>query len=286
MTPSRYFAARFLQAFGIHRRQIRMGDAATEMRLLRESEAYLGSLIWPKVEDIEELSVEYWKLRKLLTEQEELTARLEARDEEMRAAYEARVDLLEVADAPDETLVAEREALLHELENLANRRDWLVNRARQVRKTYDGLKMKLEVVSGDAEEAAKVARRIDELKDEFARLKNERAEVGAALEEGDKRIDAIDSKLGAKRSDRREDAVSAFQDIGVTNREISTMRAQLGVINAQMDHLQSEIGRYISRNTRVNERCAEASREHRGLVDVMRSIRRSIALNHRLSGMS
>lgn len=45
-----------------------MADAASEMHLLREAESQLGAAIWEKVEAIEELSVEYWNLRKFSKE--------------------------------------------------------------------------------------------------------------------------------------------------------------------------------------------------------------------------
>ena len=45
MTSSRYFVARVAQAFGYVRRAQRMGDAASEMHLLREAEAQLLRLL-------------------------------------------------------------------------------------------------------------------------------------------------------------------------------------------------------------------------------------------------
>ena len=72
MTSSRYLVARVAQAFGYFRRAQRMADAASEMHLLREAEAQLGATIWEKVENIEELSVEYWNLRKLIKERDEV----------------------------------------------------------------------------------------------------------------------------------------------------------------------------------------------------------------------
>jgi hypothetical protein len=51
-----------------------------------------------------------------------------------------------------------------------------------------------------------------------------------------------------------------------------------------MRQLYAEIGRYVSRNASHNPACAGAAASNRGLVDVMRALRRSIALNHRLAG--
>jgi hypothetical protein len=65
---------------------------------------------------------------------------------------------------------------------------------------------------------------------------------------------------------------------------MSFLRAESGVLDTQMRQLYAEIGRYVSRHAKHNTACAEAASSHQGLVDVMRALRRSIALNHRLAG--
>ena len=76
MTSSHYLFARIAMAFGYVRKAQRMGEAASEMHLLREAEAQLGAAIWEKVENIEALSVEYWNLRKLVKQNDEVRLRL------------------------------------------------------------------------------------------------------------------------------------------------------------------------------------------------------------------
>ena len=65
MTQTRYLLWRLAQTFGIAMRQRHATNAAAEMHLLREAEEVLGRLAWEDAEQIEELSVEYWSLRKL-----------------------------------------------------------------------------------------------------------------------------------------------------------------------------------------------------------------------------
>ena len=163
--------------------------------------------------------------------------------------------------------------------------------AREVRRAYVGLKMKLEVLtneSGDStagsEEADKVKSRLVDLKKRFAELKQLRMRVGMAIEEGDDKVDKIDKILKQERLKRRELASDAFHVIGDGNKEISVLRAESGFLDTQMRQLFGEIGRYVSRHSHEDSACAAATASHRGLVDVMRAIRRSIALNHRLAG--
>ena len=291
MTSSRYFVARFAQAFGYFRKNQRMSEAASEMHLLREAEAQLGAAIWEKVEGIEELSVEYWNLRKYIKEREIVKVKLVECQARLDLAHEERA--LVINNAPDnqQELLDERVKLLTELENLAFRRDEIVAEARNVRRTYDGLKMKLEVLTKESldTEAHKqaileVKNRLNGLKSSFSDLKQRRVQIGIDIEEGDARVDLVDAKLNERRLARRVHASEAFQIIGDGNKEMSILRAESALLDTQMRQLYAEIGRFVSRHATHHAACAAASSSHRGLIDVMRALRRSIALNHRLAG--
>lgn len=291
MTSSRYFIARFAQAFGLFRKNLRMSDAASEMHLLREAEAHLGYAIWQKVETIEALSVEYWNLRKFIKEHEIVSQKVADCQARLDAAHEERANLLTNIPEIHQDLVEARSSLLAEIDALALQRDGIVAEARDIRRSYDGLKMKLEVLTKEfsgsesqKEEISRVKARLLQLKGDFADLRQRRIDIGAKIEEWDAKLDTIDSKFNEKKMDRRAHASEAFHIIGDGNREMSTLRAESAVLDTQMRQLYAEIGRYVSRHANQNPACAAAASSHQGLVDVMRALRRSIALNHRLAG--
>jgi len=290
MTPTKFFIARVAQAFGIHRKNKRMSDAANEMHLLRDAETVLGAAIWERVEAIEELSVEYWNLRRLVKERAEIRAKVDECHRQLEVAHNERAALLNSQSEPHQDLLAQREEIMGRLENLARERDEVVARAREVRRAYEGMKMKLEVLgkesSGNHDELDAVRGKIETLKATFGELKVRRAKVAEDLESGDAELDELDRKLGELRQMRRDQASEAFQIIGEANREISTHRAELGLIETQISQLYSEIGRFVSRNRRRNPACAEAARDHGSLVEIMRCLRSSVSMNHRLSGQS
>lgn len=268
-----------------------MGDAASEMHLLREAEAQLGAAIWEKTENIEALSVEYWNLRKLIKERDEIRARLAACQERLDLAHEERAALLNNTPEDNQELLDERSQLLVGLEELAHRREQIVTDAREVRRAYIGLKMKLEVLTeassgsqANTGEIAAVKSRLIQLKERFVELKAQRIKIGEEIEAGDAKIDLVDAQLREKRKELRILASEAFQVIGDGNKEISILRAESGLIDTRMRQLYAEIGRYVSRNAARDPACAAAAASHHGLVDVMRALRRSIALNHRLAG--
>lgn len=291
MTSSRYLVARVAQAFGYVRRAQRMADAASEMHLLREAEAQLGAAIWEKVENIESLSVEYWNLRKLVKERDDVRNRLAECQEKLNKAHQERAEILYNVPEINQELFEKRVALLTELEQLAHQRDQVVADAREVRRSYVGLKMKLEVLTNEADgatvnavEIEKVKARLVELREKFTTLKEERIRIGLLIDQGDLKVDEVDEKLKEEKRGRRLQASEAFRAIGEGNKEISILRAESGLIDTQMRQLFAEIGRYVSRNTRRDTACAAAATSHQGLVDVMRALRRSVALNHRLAG--
>jgi chromosome segregation ATPase len=291
MTSSRYYIARFAQAFGYFRKNQRMSDAASEMHLLREAEAHLGHLIWERVENIEELSVEYWNLRKFMKERDVIREKLAECQTRLDQAHEERAMVLNSIPEVHQELADERAALLTELEKLAHRRDEIVAEAREVRRSYDGLKMKLEVLTREAPgevldkaQVDKLKTRLGELKDRFAELKQQRIDIGAEIEIGDAKVDEVDAQLAEKKKGRRVHASEAFQVIGDGNKEMSILRAESALLDTQMRQLYAEIGRFVSRHAAQHAPCAEAASPHQGLVDVMRALRRSIALNHRLAG--
>ena len=291
MTSSRYIFARFIQAFGYLRKNHRMADAASEMHLLREAEAQLGASIWENVEPIEELSVEYWNLRKLIKEKETVRANLAACQTRLDQAHEERIQVLSNTPEDNQGLVEQRVELLMFLEIFAKRREEIITEAREVRRTYDGLQMKLEVLTqeaGDsndhADEIDLVRSRLIELKSLFSTLKRQRTEIGDEIVIGETGLDIVDAQINEKKLHRRVYASEAFQMIGFGNKEISTLRAESALLDTQIRQLQAEIGRFVSRNTHQHSACNKATTTHRGLVDVMRALRRSIALNHRLAG--
>ncbi len=287
MTSTRYYICLVAQAFGYRRKNIRMGDAAAEMHLLKEAESHLGKAIWKKVDGIEELSAEYWNLRKLNKERDRVANLLETCQAQLAAAHEERASLLGMSNEPFQDLLEKRQLVLNSLEGLARERDMIVAKAREIRRIYDGIKIKEEVLTKEgshtAEDLEKISKRLSELKDQFAALKSQRHEVAEKIAVGDTEMDAIEKEIETRKKDRREKASEAFQHIGDANQEMSTLRAELGVLDTQMRQLYSEIGRHVSRNPGNNPQCRKACKEHQGLVDVMGALRKSVALNHKLA---
>ena len=81
-------------------------------------------------------------------------------------------------------------------------------------------------------------------------------------------------------------ASESFHIIGEGNKEISALRAETALLETQMRQIFGDIGRHVSRQSANDPACAAACAKHRNLVEVMRALRRSVALNHKLAGQA
>jgi len=287
MTPSNYLIARVALAFGFNRRTRRLSEAASETHLLREAELILGRRVWKHVEEVEQLGIEYWNLRRLSAKRTELLEIMKSAEGELESAHEQRAEVLSAKSSKQQELEDERGSLLEELEQLARKRDQVIARAREVRRLYDGLKTKLEVLSQESDQEVpdldKSRKRMTELRNQFDELKIERDAIAALIRGKDQEMDTLETKITAERNLQREEASESFQVIGDANRRISSTKAELGVIETKMQQLYSEIGRHVSLHFRSDPRCQAAVREHKPLVEVMVALRKSIILNQKLA---
>lgn len=294
MTKSRYILARIALAFGYVRKTHRLSEAAAESHLLREAETYLGMSVWEHAEPIDALSVEYWNLRKLIKERAEVDRKVVECRKRLDQSHEERAALLNGTPEQNVALMEERAARMADLENLAYQRDKLVAEARDVRRLYLGTKTKLEVIKEergtkplrveDLNEIEGITARLDEIRTQFDALKLKRTEMGKMIEEAERMLDEVDERIAALRQERRERAAEAFQVIGDMNKELSQLRANVGVIEVRMRQLFSDVGRHISLNVATDAKCAEAARKQQALVSIMQALRTSVNLNQKLAG--
>jgi chromosome segregation ATPase len=286
MTTTRYIVARIAQAFGIVFRAHHATNAAAELHLLREAEEILGRLAWSDLEDVEDLSVEYWNLRKLDKEHAELTNELAAASGILQQSHDERAGLMGKVAESTRDLVVEREALVGKSERLNSERDMILGEARAVKRRHDGLKAKLDVLVGegrDRDEISDTTGELNELKQRFKMLRARRDKLAARIQEIDSSIEQLDERIEARRKKMREEALGSFQNIGKANRNISSSRSELSNVENEMISLFCEIGRYLCAH--ANEpACKRALRNHRNLLNQMRALRISINCNNKLAG--
>ncbi len=289
MNSSRYMIARLALSFGLNRKTKRLSEAADEMHILRQAEEILGEDVWEQAEEIEEISVEYWTLRKLILKQRELEDALGKAGAILDTSHEERNAVLNETNQACLALEKKRDELIGHSEALIAERDRVIARAQQIRRKFDASRTKVQVLSGEdnTHEIIKSERKkLAAYKVDFASLKEVRDEVGEKIQKLDDRITKIEAAIAEDRKKLRVEASSAYQSIGKANRDRSKLSAEIGLLEIEMKHHHCEIGRYVSNHAGTDPVCAKICRDHAHLIAQMQSLRSSIALNHKLAAMA
>lgn len=288
MTITGYFFFTLATAFGYRRRSKRLSTMATETFLLKEAEAYLGKELWEDTENIEELSLEYWNLRKLNNQRVHILAELDECEQNLTKIHQKKADVRVHSDDPSQDLLNSRQNYLNSLDNLAKQRDEIINNANNIRRAYESIKSKHEILTKEGadnpEYFENITNRLSQLKSEFATLKSKHAAVAKTIVEEDSKIDKIDAEIMLHQNNRRRTDPDT-QQLGNINHKISTLRADLISNDIQTRQLYIDIGKYVSRNF-LNPECLQLRGKKRGLIKVMRELRKSILLNRKLAEMN
>jgi len=289
MTTTRYFFARIALAFGIQRRTQRMADAASESHLLREAELLLGSHLWEKCDSLDDLTGEYWNIRKINKEIEDKRERLKLFQEKLKAAHDQRNEVLTASAGLDANMAELRRRLFRELDVLTAQHDKVVNEAKEKRRAFEGIKTKLEVLLESNEPENEVAiengkARSIEIKAEFDRLKKQRLKIVEEIHAKDAELRQLQEKVSSSNIAQKTDFLGMFMQISDHNQEVSLLHAEIGLLQKKKSELYIEIGRYLSHH-RAHQNCAPICKKHRGLIEVMGALRQSIKYNFRIAGM-
>ena len=291
MTSTQYLFYYAASALGIRSQKRRMIHAADEKHLLLEAESYLGKAIWEQVEHIEELSVEYWNLRKLMKEHDRVADVLKIQQQQLAEIHAERAGHLRATNEPFQDLLEERQNLFNSLKELVTNRDMILNEARDVRRLYEGRKVKQEILTNEEaskqeeeeEKLSDIKIKIGQLRSRFSLLKVEGKKIADRIAEESAKIDKIDAEIMSRKLARREQASDAFQHIVDINQKISKLSAEMSVVDTQISKLYGGIGKFVSRNL-ADPECLKVCRDMQWLIFTMSALRKSITWNYKIAG--
>ena len=290
MTRSRYILARILTTFGLAPLDRYRTAAAFENHLLRDSETIMGELAWQDLEEIEEISAEYWELRKLTKKHDDLESQIMVLDEELEEAQEARVNALEEVAETTKDKVDDRNKVSEKIDRLHQERDDIQREGRSLKRSHSGLKTKLEVLleefPGEGEEHPNVIKTREELKMKrlkFEKIKERRGVIDERITELQKEFAELNEVIEKENNTIREKAEQQFGTIGKTNKELTDLRNKLGIMDLERADLCSQVGHFILENSK-NPTIRQAAKKQRGLLSLIDEVRASSARHRRLIG--
>ena len=285
MTLGRYLIASFLQHFGVRRKSKRMTDAAFETHLMQDGEEILGAYCWEKIEHIEELSIQYWSLRRLKLSGKSILSQIKDAEKILALAQKQRASEVDRSTELGEALLGERMTLFESIEELNNNRDLIIAEAAGTKKRHSALKMKVKVLQEEDEahrspEIQKARNELAALRNGFAANKSRLDLIDTQLDQQKDQLNRIQKKIDLA-SDSMNGASEVFSLISQANRDITKHRADLGLIQEEQAILFHEVGRFLNINfMRID--CSEACQDHKGIQEQTRLLRQSIDLNQKL----
>jgi chromosome segregation ATPase len=285
MTRSRYALAAILQSFGVIRKNKRLNDAATELHLMQDGEELLGSFCWRNLEEIEDLSMEYWNLRRLDRQAKAIIENLNEAEKTLADAQINRADLIARSKGIGQELFEDRDLLFEKIESLNVRRDEIMAEATAIKRKYAALKMKAQVL---LEEEAENKEKLTQCSEDLFRLRKEFDEGKTQLKEVSDKIDELEGKLtilqeriDSKLEGTKGEATESFAKISKANRDITKYQAALGLIQDEQAKIFREVGRFLNLNAdRID--CRKACQGYRGLQLQTRLLYRSVKWNRKL----
>lgn len=275
MTRGKYFIARLLLKLGIGPSERTRIAAATEAHLLRDAESTIGNLIWREVESIDELSSEYWELRKLAKRYAELsnksdilTRKLDHFQEIRRASFE------NTTGQPErQNKAAQLEENKNQSERLGRERNSIIEEGLELRRKLNGLTTKLEVLAEEPSgitdlEIRKTRARIEDDEKRFAKIRARRAIIEAKIEKLHQESVQITNALKEEELATKGESENQIGEMGRLNKQLSDIRSEIGAIESDAIPLYTNVGKFLISNLH-DSKVKAAIRNHRQLFKLV-----------------
>ncbi|MEJ6719674.1 MAG: hypothetical protein QNK82_14370 [Akkermansiaceae bacterium] len=286
MTRSRYVIAILLQSFGVILKNKRLTDASYEIHLMQDGEEILGAYCWPNIEDIEELSMEYWNLRKLKQEETTISEKVSNSNKTLSNVQNERASLADLSKGSGQELSQKRERLFEKIEALNIKRDDLLAEAQQTKRKHSALKMQVQVLkeedSGNQEKINDCRESLTDLRIQFTKSKEHLVEINDKVDSLKDKLSKLQEKIDDKLKGSKEETTESFTQISKANRDITKYQAELGVLREEQAKYFRGIGSFLRINSK-REDCKAACKNQRGLLEQTRLLSQSVDWNRHLA---
>ncbi len=283
MNSTRYRIFKLARKIGYRPKIKWMGAVASEVYLLHEAEAYLGHFVWQEAEDIEALSTDYWRSWGLCGEQADLRNQLRLKQEQMAQAQEFHADLFyeEPQAFPELEGQKAEESAQHRQAELE--RDEIFCKARGVKRTYHGLKLKKVVLLQENKDTEDITKSLKILAADFPELKRCRQKIGKQIAGLKQKIGFLNHQIEAQLPEQRAVAAKSSKGLGETIRVVSQLKNEISGLDSEIRKLHAEIGQYINQNMQYSSLCRRAVHGQKRLTMIIVELRKSIWFNHCLA---
>lgn len=281
-----YVVRRVLWQFGVKRAKKRWEVANRELQVLKEAEDLLGRVAWRDVDEVEELTGEYWQLKNIEGQEELLNAEIERLRNENEALEDKIFDITDELHGEIDKLVEQRNEVAADVDEFLIEIEDIREEAGEIRHRFDGHKVKYKVLKdngGDPEELEKIQVVLKDLRGQFNARKEQTIERNRQIEEIEERLLRIDETIHETRQEIGIRTARVSQKIGENSKRLADCMAKVGAYERERGDLQSKIGLFLSANPDSSPGLRKATKKHMDLVGRINYFRKSIQYNQRLA---
>lgn len=281
-----YVYRRVLWQFGIKRAKKRWEVANKELQVLKEAEDLLGRVAWREADEVEELTGEFWQLRNIEGQEEELNAEIEQLKDENEDLEDQIFDITEDLHEEIDTLVEQRNEVAEDVDQYLIEIEEIREEAAEIRRRFDGHKVKYKVLkeqNGSPEDLEAIQATLKDMREQFNERKELTISRNTQIESVEERLIKVDETIQAKRTEIGLKTAKISQKIGENSKRLADCMAKLGGYERERSELQSKIGLYLSANPDGTDGLRKATRKHMDLVGRINYFRKSIQYNQRLA---
>jgi chromosome segregation ATPase len=259
-----------------------------ETQLLAEAQDLLGKLAWPKCDQIDDLSGEYWQILDLDKRQNDMRDESERMTSDNESAQEKLYEIEDRYDHQVQSILNRKRELMEKAVEVMNDVEVIKDRDGDTRRRFGSLKAKLEVLKrqdGDfAAEIEKTRQALVNLKESHAKDLAEITARETEVEKLEQAVQRIDEEVAGRREALKSETTDLVTEIGKRSKYIAELSAKIGSIETQKGELTFLVGQYLSnaidsRDPGVNR----ALSGYRPIVAKIKSLRASIQYNQRLA---
>ncbi|MDA7525743.1 hypothetical protein OAG85_00525 [Verrucomicrobiales bacterium] len=281
-----YVYRRVLWQFGIKRVKKRWEIANKELQVLKEAEDLLGRVAWREADDVDELTGEFWQLRNIEGQEQELENEIERLTDENEGLEDEIFDLTEDLHEEIDQLVEQRNEVAEDVDQYLLEIEEIREEAAEIRRRFDGHKVKYKVLkeqNGSEEDLENIQGVLKELREQFNERKDLTISRNEQIESVETRLLQVDEAIHAKRTEIGQKTAKISQKIGENSKRLADCMAKLGAYERERSDLQSKIGLYLSANPTGTPGLRKATQKHMDLVGRINYFRKSIQYNQRLA---
>ena len=282
-----YVYRRVLWQFGIKRAKRRWEMANRELQILKEAEDLLGRVAWRDADEVEELTGEFWQLKNIEGQEENLRTEIQRLKEQSEDLEDQIFDITDEVHDQIDQLLERRRTVAEEVDHYLLEIEGIREEAAEIRASFDGQKTKYKVLKeqggGDPAELERIQRNLKDLRDQFNERKQRTIGRNKKIEVVEARILQVDEEIHEKRQEIGQRTSRVSQKIGENSKRMADLMAKLGNIERERRDLQSKIGLFLSAHPTASPGLRKATEKHMDLVGKINYFRKSIQYNQRLA---